>query len=133
VHELVDTLTRHLVEQRDRLGKRAGMEMLAPDQEGLQDGDTEGAAEIAQDVEQCRGRGFVADRDAGHGERGERRHHQRLAHGAHDVGQQELIAAEIGAELDQRELVPSPSPCVPADHQLDLMGSGGPAPSAGNG
>jgi hypothetical protein len=62
--QLAERAARRRVERRDPLAEDHGVEGLAADQEGLQRGDTNGAAQIADDVEQRRGRGGVLVLDA---------------------------------------------------------------------
>jgi len=55
VRQLREATPRRLVEQRNRIGQHVGVELLALGDEGLQYGDTDGAAEIAHHVEERRG------------------------------------------------------------------------------
>ena len=72
-----------------------GVELLALDENGRQRRGADRAAEIAQHVRQARRRARFARRDAGRGDRADRRDDQRLADRAHDIGQQELIARRV--------------------------------------
>ena len=97
MRQLGDALARLVAIERHRLADDVGMELLALGQNGGERRRADGAAEIAQHVGQARGGARFARRDAGGGDGADRRQHQRLADGAHDIGHQELVAGEVAA------------------------------------
>ena len=67
-------------------------------EEGGEQGDADGAAEVAQDVEQARGRAGILRQDVGGGDQRHGDHHQRLAKRADDLDVLKLFAGEVRVE-----------------------------------
>ena len=67
-------------------------------EQGGEQGDADGTAEVAQDVEQAGGRASVLRHDIGRSDQRNRDHHQRLAQRADDLDVLELFAGEVQVE-----------------------------------
>ena len=72
--------------------------LAAAVQQGGEQGDADGAAEVAQDVEQAGGGAGILRLDVGGGDQRDGHHDHWLAERANDLDRVELIAAEVGIE-----------------------------------
>ncbi|MCY1289944.1 hypothetical protein D9M70_390600 [compost metagenome] len=101
--QIADAVTDLVAGKRDGLADDVGMELLPLGQHGRERGRSNRAAEIAQHVRQAGGGGRVARRDAGGRDHRDRRQHQCLADGAHDIGHEELVAGAVERECRVHE------------------------------
>src|SRR5262249_24703084 len=81
--------------ERHRMADDCGMILIDVCDDGADDGGANGAAQIAQHVREAGSSACILWRDSPGGDDAKGRDHHSLAHGAQDIGEEELVTCHI--------------------------------------